>query len=559
MDTGGKEIWPVPFVYLQAEFFWEAKKVTSEDLLRWLTQSILFLIAVALGVFVAPDHPGLVVGICLGLLGILLLGQNVRGAWVLFPIAGGFSGTINLIPGGLTPLNLVCLLLAALTLYLLKSDSEFRIRLGPKWIFFPFCALIGILFFNWVREGDIGLNVLGSAMVGGKAYLTCILTFIGYVAAVSMYRPGSRHDRWIPLYILLGFLIDGSLYAITTLVPGLALYIYRVYDAVNVEAFQALETTRILAPDEGFVLRFGRTGHLAYIALAVLQTYLPYRRWFGIPQILVGPAVLLLTAFLSLVSGFRNYLVRYIIVGMIGVWQSFRIFSLFLVLPLTAVVGLLVLGQGGLFDLPAPIQRSLAFLPGDWDPAIIKTTGASSKFRSEMRRVYFKDYFNWSNFLGEGFLYNRDDLSYSQESYWRMMRVGASVEELDPDFSYRGFIIRRMHHEGVLNIHHTTGHIGFLTWLFFSIATFVVCFRYTISGFWKQRERVAHMGATLLIMNVVTYWFLYGALQESVETTLTFAFCFVAGLKMADMPAPNPPKSAPVASSAHILVTHESV
>ena len=102
--------------------------MTSEDLIRILTQVFLFIGAAFLGVFVAPDNPALVLIICFSLFALIFLGRFSRDTWILFPLAGGFSGTINLIPGGLTLLNLVCVALAGLTLYFLKADPQFRFR-----------------------------------------------------------------------------------------------------------------------------------------------------------------------------------------------------------------------------------------------------------------------------------------------------------------------------------------------------------------------------------------------------------------------------------------------
>jgi hypothetical protein len=502
--------------------------MNAEDLKSILIKTGLFLAAVFLGVFVAPEEPFLVIGICLGFFVLIALGRFGRGLWVIFPLSSGFSGAINLIPGGMTPIQISSLVLVFMCLYLLKADASFRIRFGPGWFFWPLLLLNLILIYKWIRTGDLGLNILGSKLVGGKGYLQCSLPFLGYVAAISMFQPGKLKPWKIPLFVMAGYFFDTLVFGISSFFPFTARHIFRFYDAVNIEAFQALEVSQTAALSEGFMVRFHQCGHFAYVLLAALQVYLPYKRWWGIPNILIGPIVLLISFFLSVVSGFRNFLVRYAVVGAIGVWQSFGLFSVFLTLPIIASVFLLCAGQGSLFQLPKVVQRTLVFLPGDWDPAIKKSAGESAEFRKDLRRVYFSEFFKPDNFLGEGFLYNRGDLEYSQETYWK--RVGYT-RQMEEDDTYRGFITRRAHHEGILNIHHLTGHVGTLIWLVFGALSLFSCGRFLARVPLSQSSLTAHFGATLIVVTVLTYWFLFGSLKEMVPSICAFAFCFYAGLK----------------------------
>ena len=112
--------------------------MTYEDLYRILVQGALILGAIFLAVFVAPNDPFIVLGICFGLFLVIGIGRLGRSMWVLYPITAGFSGTIHLIPGGLSLFQITSLGLVVMSLYLLKADPEFRIKIGPAWIFWPF-------------------------------------------------------------------------------------------------------------------------------------------------------------------------------------------------------------------------------------------------------------------------------------------------------------------------------------------------------------------------------------------------------------------------------------
>jgi len=496
-----------------------------QTLVRRIIEAGLFLGAIFLALFVAPNSPFLVIGICFGLFGFIALGKLGRNIWVLFPMSAGLSGTINLIKGGLTPLQLVCIVLFFYCLYLLKADPTFRIRTGPMWFFIPLSCITLLLAFNWLKGRDLGLNVFGSVRVGGKNYLNCVLPFVGYIAAISIRRPNRKHDMRLPLYILSGYLVDALIFVITTLVPASAPAFFRIYDSVNIEAFQATQVSQISEIGGGYVTRFGRSGHLAYVLLACLQTYIPWNTWIRVPTLLFAPFIALFTVICSLISGFRNYLLRFVIVALIGIWQSFGIYSLFLALPAVSVVAVLVFGQGTMFNLPPVIQRTLIFLPGNWDREIALSAEGTADFRKDLRRVYFKEFFRADNFLGDGYLYDREDLEYSQEEFWRRMGIRGAT---DKDDGIRSFIRRRAHHEGIIDIHHILGHVGTVVWVVFGVLALSKCLSFALTQEAKMNP-TANFGATLIVVVILTYWFLFGCLKEMMPELFGFMFCFFVG------------------------------
>ena len=507
--------------------------MNREDIIKILIQTGLFLGAVLLGIFIAPSQPLLVLGLCLGIFVFVFLGKLGRRMWILFPITAGFTGSINLIPGGLSPFQVVSILLFMMCLYFLANDPKFRIRTGPWWIFWPLGALNLILLYNWIKGRDLGMNMFGSRMVNGKAYIECIVPFVGYVAAISIRKPDSFHDRMLPLYVLFGYFVDTLFFAISTIFPMISPILYRYYSSVNLEAFEAVGVSQTAAISQDYVLRFGASGVLAYIGLTALQVYLPYYRWLALPGLFVGPLFLLISFFLSLISGFRNTIAKFFLIGLIGLWQSFRVYSFFLILPALAILGLFLWSHGKLFELPRSVQRSLTWLPGDWDPSVKNATEGSSKFRVNLRRVYMSEFFRSTNLLGEGYLYRREDLLLSQESFWR--RAGFT-KEMDEDESIRGYIIRRSHHEGILNVHHITGHLGTLVWVVFSLLVLIKCLPFVLLEQVNPRTSTAHFGAILMLIAIIGFWFLFGSLRAVITEFAAFAFCFAVG---SQRPAPD--------------------
>ena len=199
---------------------------------------------------------------------------------------------------------------------------------------------------------------------------------------------------------------------------------------------------------------------------------------------------------------------------------------MFLFLPILASLAAVCTLQGTVFNFPPQVQRTLLFLPGRWDPGIAKSAEGSSDFRKDLKRIYFDEFFHWDSFFGDGYLYAREDLTSSQEAFWN--RIGYKTSQ-DKDDVIRGFIIRRAHHEGIIDIHHLTGHIGTIVWGFFSLIALYKCSRFAFSVPLNAATRTANFGASLVIMNVLTFWFLFGCLSEMMPDFYSFLFCFAVG------------------------------
>jgi hypothetical protein len=73
--------------------------------------------------------------------------------------------------------------------------------------------------------------------------------------------------------------------------------------------------------------------------------------------------------------------------------------------------------------------------------------------------------------------------------------------------------------------------VGTLIWLVFGALSLFSCGRFLARVPLSQSSLTAHFGATLIVVTVLTYWFLFGSLKEMVPSICAFAFCFYAGLK----------------------------
>jgi hypothetical protein len=138
------------------------------------------------------------------------------------------------------------------------------------------------------------------------------------------------------------------------------------------------------------------------------------------------------------------------------------------------------------------------------------------------------EFFRNTNLLGDGYLYRREDLLVSQEKFWRS---SGYTHEMDEDESIRGFIIRRSHHEGILNVHHITGHLGTIVWAVFSLLVLIKCLPFILFEQVNPRTSTAHFGAILMLVAIIGFWFLFGSLRTVITEIAAFAFCFTIGFQ----------------------------
>jgi hypothetical protein len=69
----------------------------------------------------------------------------------------------------------------------------------------------------------------------------------------------------------------------------------------------------------------------------------------------------------------------------------------------------LVFGQGQWFDLPLVAQRTLSWLPGEWDPELDSMRGGTDDFRTELRRLAW-DNIKTDPVVGQGYAMNMGEI-----------------------------------------------------------------------------------------------------------------------------------------------------
>ena len=421
--------------------------------------------------------------------------------WLAVPLCLPMTGSLNFLPVKFSPFELSVLLTLSYVVVQFVMTNRRSLCFGPAYLWVPLLLISLILLYHWFRGGNIGLSMFGGESSGGRRTFTILLGILAMPALLWFPSPGDKWLQRIPFLYLLGALLEFGPFLLTSAVPALAPYVFRIYSSVNFEMFSA--STGIGAASE--ISRVGQLGPLAIsIQIFLLSYFRPYE-WLR-PSRWIVPIVSILCLIATIYAGFRSYLFNFFVISFVSLIFGVRWNSLFLAPLGAALLTFLCVGQGSLFTLPITVQRTLSSLPGKWSSVAVQSAEGSDDFRDQIKKMYIAEFIGNSDLFGDGYKYDS-----------RFMKDRA-IAFLDPsqkgkDDVIRGFIIARDHHVGWIGVHHPIGWIGLALFVFFSCASiFYVCSQVLK----RSRTQVTPLqiwSSALLIQIVLSFFVVYGNMQ----------------------------------------------
>lgn len=447
------------------------------------------------------------IGKAMMMLGILFLGFLTmvlrQYIWLLLVVGWGWTGQIVVLP---VPLAVRDMCVLATCVSLLALISLKVVRRKPSYGLADLAMLSVLLYLVMVFvRNPVGLLAMNSFRVGGRPYYNIGIAFIAYWVLCRASIPVRSGSRVVMGVILSSAFGSAFLNLIADFSPKIAMGVMGFYNGLSVE-MAAENSGPDLPPDEK-VERFGYLGILGNImGLTLISTYRPNTllnplRW--------GRFLLFaLSAVGVLLSGFRS--------GVIALGVYFAISSFLrngwrdlirLALPLMGCLGLLLLGQGRLFDLPLAAQRALTFLPGKWSYAARESAKSSSEWRFYMWRIFLQgSRYVHNHSFGDGFGISKQDmLAISLSSNMDTREIALIVGGV---------------HSGPLSAVRVVGYVG--------LALYLTALVFVATEAWQLARRAR--GTPFLPMTLFVavpaiyepfnYVFVFGAFDSSVPTAL---------------------------------------
>jgi hypothetical protein len=375
----------------------------------------------------------------------------------LWPMLGGsILGSLNFLPLSLKPSHIFCILLILyyITGYVLIRQK--RIKLGNPRFLWPIMTVTLIVLYH---NHDLNVRALGGeTQEGAKPAILIYLVVLAYFCGINMSSPSVHFFSKIPLYSVILTGLSSVPFLLTTFIPSLAPYAYYITDNVNVQAY--LDTQASSSQAVTGISRLGPLGSLGGSLQLYLLSYYPIGTWLRPERWWVAGLSSICIA-LVLITGFRNSLFSFAVMVMVASWCYYSWRALFL--PSAFVIMVLIFfaaSSNNLINLPTDklpliVQRTLSFLPGDWDEEALESAKSSNDFRQNMQDLYIKEYMDKSPLIGNGFSIDTKEFNRLSD----ILKNGGGGED-DEYLTARTFIEGKMFHTGWLSVYDAVGIIG---------------------------------------------------------------------------------------------------
>jgi len=405
-----------------------------------------------------------------GLLLLFVYGLGDR-CWMIIPFCLSIEGNLNFIPLTFSIQELTIMVVLIYVIFRMIFGLNVQWKIGPPFLWLPLAGVVAVVFYHWISSGDIGIKLLGGTGWGGRKYFKVFIAALSIPLLASF--PGIRIQdlQKVPLLYFLGAFVDIAPDLLTTFIPASAPLVWRFYSGINLGEYGDSLRGNFVG-DKG-ITRFGALAKLGSALGLASLCYFPARTWLHPNRLWVLPTILI-GGLLCAISGFRNTIFRYSVSLMAGLFAMMR-FRAFLLLPLAAAAGLAIaLTQGKVFDYPLQIQRSLNFLPGEWDAQATSEAKGSSEWRAQITTLFFREFFQKAPLIGQGYHYRAELAKQETDAY---LAIAQRQQDAGDEFAdARRYIEMRQPHEGPVHILLVTGSVGAFFFVAYCLALFFYSF-----------------------------------------------------------------------------------
>ncbi len=301
-----------------------------------------------------------------------------------FPILGGSFNTFQILMG----LGVARFLIEEVVF---KHRRLARVR---GWNAILLWGFMAVLTFHALKD-RFGMRFLGSDIWGGRNYVN---VYVGLAAFFVIQTVTIKSKTWakLPYLILAVTMFDALIAIVTTLFPSTIYTIYPFYSAVSASGISEIVTGE--AVDTARVVTLGNFG---YVLILLVLASVSLRRLLS-PRYLLRHFLLAIGFAAVLFSSFRTMVFNTVAAVILAAVRDLR-WGALAFLPIVAglLFGLSLVNS--VKPLPKQIQRSLAFMPGQWDAEMKLDTAASNDYREQVWTVWQREYFPLHPWIGRGF------------------------------------------------------------------------------------------------------------------------------------------------------------
>jgi hypothetical protein len=374
----------------------------------------------------------------------------------------------------------------------------------------------GILFLNLLYlfivylRNPAGFLAFQTEIIGGRPYFAVLICLFAYIVMqhVSLSRPLAFI---FPILNSIGGFIFALITAVANFVPGVGMVMSRVFTNAIIQG-ETVDQAGMFA-DRSEERQFWASG----LGSGLLKMLFPYFHPLALLFFLKPVFSVLFYASLVaiLFSGYRSGLAGWIVtITLVTFFRSGLKPTLGLLLAgLLALLSLYLVSQTQV-RLPYSVQRSLAWLPGEWDPNAVRDGQSTAEWRFEMWRTALgTDRIIDNKWLGDGF-------GFTQEKIWEFAREIQYGQNQNTAAVQEYFMKIGAHHSGPIS---AIQYVGFVGLILFNILMFAMFFR-SIRLLKKAKDTYLFPFALFvcipLIYKPFEWWLIFGAYENDIGSAI---------------------------------------
>jgi len=484
--------------------------LSTQRLGLFLIMGIGILFACFAGNYVADEDYTPIAIIFGGLLAITLVFGVGSNAYLTIPMCWPLVGSINLLP---LPFNVrqlamifACIIFVSGIIFKRGAGKKIPFDAIDTWVWVNIGYLITVFFRN-----PVGINVLGGDRVGGRPYVDVVLgVFIYLILRKETISP--KIARLIPLVWLGGEIFNALGGLVGLYLPTLGSKIGMLYSGFLPEFGKEGMSVEVGETRLGSLQSFGTT-MILFIVCSVNPTHLIR------PQNFLKLGGYFLGLILIMLSGFRNALMNVFLVTALGAVLRDKFMGVFKVIVIVFIVGLSgVLLSYSSINLPWTFQRTLSFLPGNWDPSAVAAAKDSSEWRYEMWRIALSsDKYIHNKLLGDGFGVSRPD-------YERMMdAMLGGVGFVGESVTQERFMVSGQFHSGPVSSIRFVGYVGLVFFLVLLLILAKRAYQMIVDSRGTPYQFVTLFIGIPILIYPIFFLFVFGAYENDIISILFYA------------------------------------
>jgi len=426
------------------------RNISSNQIVVWAGLLLGLLVAVMIGSAVGSSDMRMVAAL-VAVIPVAVLFVKLRtNIWVLLPVGWYLTGRLPWLPIPFTVRDLCFMtVLFFFALFFATRALPWKRKTSTlDYLIYLNLAYLAIVF----ARNPVGFWAMQSSMVGGRPYFEIGLA-LGAFMILSRVQISDFIAKIFPLFFVIPAWCVAILDVVGRLVPQTAYPLAMMYSGVGSRGVTgAFEQEAQLGETRMVGMQFaGLSSVLALCAkfnpITLISPLHPLR------ALLFGVA--LMAIFLS---GFRSVLLFAMVAFLLSTLLRGNVKDLW-VAGAGMLLGLVVLisVQGSLVQLPMTVQRTLSWLPGDWNQQAVADAEGSTQWRVEMWGWAWNDErILRDKIWGQGFGFTIDDMNLIASS----LMAGQGGQHLLGGSDRESFMITGAFHSGPLSTIKYIGVVG---------------------------------------------------------------------------------------------------